>query len=171
MGSLPTSLIIEGRDLARVALTASSATPATFVNTAALVVVNSATSLCTRWNSFGALFQKWRVKKLRATLVSNQTTSTVGNNYVAFQTNADAAAPTTAEGIMRIEGSAMANAYSNVQSDFDSRTQLKWLATAFQADEDVTAAGNLNVATDGYSTAVVVGKVVIDYEIELADIL
>lgn len=171
LGSLPTSLVVAGRDLARVALAASSAS-GLVVNTAADVVPDvGGASLCTRWTAFAGLFQKWRLRRLRATLVSNQGTTTVGNNFIAFQTDPDAAAPTTAEGIMRLEGAAMGNAYANIQAQFDCGTQLKWLTTKGSVERATEIAGMLNVMTSGYSSAVIVGTVVVDYEIEFADII
>jgi len=174
-GTLPTSLIVEGRDLTATAMSASSATPATFVRSLLPISVDAnVTPLCTRWGLWGNLFQKWRVRKLRATLVANMATTTVGNNYAAFFVEDNATPAATAAAIMALEGSVMGNAYSQIETVFDTGAQsLVWMETTASAESPASqqeaSPGTLMLGSDGYSSALVPGKVVIDYELEFCD--
>jgi len=158
-------LIISGRDLTQESMSASSATPATVVVKQLIVgCADDATALVTRWRQYAQLFQRWRIHRLRAHLVSNMATTTVGNNYLAFDVTPDAV-PSTAEGLMRLGRSVMGNAYSNISVDFNAATQIqRWFPCELSASDDYP--GILCAATDGYSSALVPGKIVIDYEIE-----
>ncbi len=170
-GSLPTSIVVEGRDLAAVALSATSAAGAYVVDSQPLSADSATTPLCTRWGTWGGLFQKWRIRKLKATLVATSGTTTVGRNFAAFNedplTNDD---PASAEAIMRLQGSAMGNAYSNVQVGFDKGTQLEWYrVSAANGTDGLAIPGQLHVATASYTAAVIPGTMLIDYELEFAD--
>jgi len=174
-GTTPTSLIVEGRDLSATAISASSATPATHVRTTLQISVDANSNvLCTRWGTWGLLFQKWRIRKLHATLVSNMASTTVGSNYLAMYVEANATPASTAEAIMRLEGSVMGNAYSQIRTRFDSPAQsLVWYECTADGgsppDLLESLPGFIAVGTDGYSSALVPGKLVIDYELEFAD--
>jgi len=164
----PRRLIICGRDLAKVALSPSSATPTmAVVTTQALSVATL--PLITRWATWGTLYQRWRIVRLRATFVSNLGVTTVGNNYMAFAESTNTPAPTTAETIMRLNG-VMGSAYANISCDFDPGAQVRFYDTITVAtDLSASQPGTFYFMTDGYSAALVPGHVVIDYELELAD--
>ncbi len=169
-GTLPTSIIIEGRDLGKVAITAASATPATAVVSSFDLSVDAAGApTVTRWGTYGALFTKWRIRRLKAILVSAMQTGTVGLNYIAFDSDVGSGDdPTTVEGVMRFQGSAMGNAYSNIEADFDAGTQLAWF-NCVNTQTTTSRPGQLHFATNNYSSALVPGVLVYDYELEFAD--
>jgi hypothetical protein len=164
----PRRLIICGRDLARVPLSASSATTTTVVLTTQQLSVATA-PLITRWGTWGTLYQRWRIVRLRATFVSNLGVTTVGNNYMAFAESTNTPPPTTAETIMRLNG-VMGSAYSNISCEFDPGAQIKFYDTVTTATDLASSQpGTFYFMTDGYSAALVPGHIVIDYELELAD--
>jgi len=165
-GSTPGGMMVSGRELSATAITATNAGGA-FVNTAILIQC-AATALTARWGTFSALYQKWRIRSLRATFVSNQPTTVVGNVYAGTVGVLQAAAPTTGAGIMRENGAVFGNAYSDLVTEYDCKSQIvPWFATT--ATSETAVAGYLNVGTDGFSSAVVPGQIVVDYEIEFAD--
>lgn len=164
-GTTPGGVIISGRELLGTAVGSSSAA-GTYVNTNVAVIFSSA-NFSARLNAFAALYQKWRPRAIRATLVSNQATTTVGNNYLGFQTQAGASAPATGAALMRENGAVFGNAYSDISTVFDCKSlSVPWFS---ETGSGLATAGNLNIGTDGYSSAVVPGVVVIDYEVEFAD--
>jgi hypothetical protein len=169
-GTLPQSVVIEGRDLALTAVTASSATPSTFVQSRFVISVDSSPSsaLVNRFSSYVGLFQRWRVRKLTARFVANQATTTVGNNYLALAYDATLTV-SSAEATMRLNNSCMGNAYSDLLTKFDPAVQLKWYSTNPVAITDQDYPGVVIFGTDGYSASVVPGKIVYDYEIEFAE--
>jgi len=163
----PRRLIICGRDLAKVAISPASATGTVVVTTQALSVAT--TPLITRWATWGTLYQRWRIVRLRATFVSNLGVTTVGNNYMAFTESTNTPAPTTPETIMRLNG-VMGSAYANISCDFDPGAQVRFYDTVTTAgDLGASQPGTFYFMTDGYSAALTSGHVVIDYELELAD--
>jgi len=166
-GSIDSSVVIEGRDLAAVGVTASSATPATYVNTADQISCTTAINLVSRWGTYSALFARWRIRRLVATFVANQATTTVGNNYLAFAYDADTNV-TSAEAIMRLNGAVMGNAYSDLRCKFDPPVQLNWYPTIGTA-ADQTIPGTVQFGTNGYSSSVVPGTIIYDYELEFAE--
>jgi len=171
-GSTPGGMILAGRELSATAISATSNVGA-YVNTA-LNVNCAGTNLTARWATFATLYQKWRIRALRATLVSNQSTTTVGNLYAAFQTLYPVPAgqvPATGAQLMRENGAVFGNAYSDLVTEFDARSQsVPWFSTSTGAGATNTnCPGVLNIGSDGFSAAVVPGTVVVDYEIEFAD--
>jgi hypothetical protein len=160
-------LILSGRDLSAIAISASSATPATVIVTTMLLSVDSAgTPFITRLGTYGNLYQRWRVRRLRATLVAANSTTTVGFNYLGFLEDATSTAPTTVETMMRLPKATMGNAYSEIATDFEFESGDSWLSTHDAGDDRLAFAGALNVATNNYSSALVPGVIVFDYEIE-----
>lgn len=158
--------VIEGRDLCAQVIPATSAAGTFQI---AKFTVDTLSNFVTRWQTYGTLFQKYRIHKLRATLVAGQGTTTVGFNFLAWDsTQVSVSDPSTAEGVMRMEGSSMAVAYANIQSDFPAEAQLKWYDTTGVAGP-TTAVGQLFAATSGYTAAVVPGLLMIDYEIEFIE--
>lgn len=169
-GSTPSSVVIEGRDLCAVALTASSATPATYVSSTFPVQVSTASvgPLCTRWGTYMALFQRWRVRKLWARFASSTATTTVGSCYLTFGYDSDTT-PATAQAIMRMNGAVMGSAYADLSARYDPAVQVKWYPTNISGATDAITPGVLCFGTDSFTTSVVPGKLVIDYELEFAE--
>jgi len=172
-GSSPNSIIVEGRDLARVALTAANAGGA-FVNTQYPLAVDAAGgATCTRWGTWGGLFQRWRVNKLFAFMKSAGVLTTVGLNTMGFQVDPLATAPATQETMMRLEGAALTNGYGDLGPvAFDAAAQFKWLDCQSDAGSDAATsqAGMFNHSSTSYTGATVPGTVFFDYELEFIDV-
>lgn len=167
-GTTPGGMVVGGRELLGTALTATNAAGA-YVLTQA--IVQCFATWTARWVQFAALYQKWRLRALRATFVSSLGTTTVGDVYLSFQTDPTAAGPASGAAQMRENGAVFGNAYSDLVSEFDCRSAtVPWFQTAPGGGTVSTAsAGVLNIGTDSFTSAVVPGKVVVDYEIEFAD--
>lgn len=159
--------VIEGRDLCATLPAATSAAGAFTVQAIAANVLSGA--MCSRWQTYGSLFTKWRARKLKATFVAGLGTGTAGFNYIAWdmtQTNIND--PTSASALMRFEGSAMGVAYANIQSTFPLVGQLSWYDTQGSAVPTNTL-GQLFIGSTGYTSAVSPGQLVIDYELEFIE--
>ncbi len=70
---------------------------------------------------------------------------------------------------MRLPNAAMGNAYSEISSDFQFESGDSWLSCKDAGDDRLAFAGALIVATNNYSSALVPGVIVYDYEIEFVN--
>jgi len=171
-GNFPNSIIIEGRDLAKVALTVSNGAGAFVLTQYPLSVDTATTPTVTRWGTWGSLFQRWRVNKLAAFMKSAGILTTVGLNTMGFQVDPNATAPASQETMMRLEGAALTNGYGDLGPVmFDPAAQLKWLNVQADAnDESTSQAGMFNHASSTYTAGAIPGQVFFDYELEFIDV-
>ncbi len=171
-GSTEGGIRVIGRDLLGTALSATSAAGAAVVQSIRMGV-QGGDNWVTRLETFASLFDLWKIHKVSATFVSSQPTTAAGQLYLGVSREAPNfySAPTTVAQVMRYLKAAMGPAYANITTETDSQNnQVLWYSTdnGGAADSGSGIPATLIVASDGFASAVVPGKILLDYDVEFS---
>lgn len=140
------------------AMSNTSAVGAFVINTYLL-----STSLCSRWSTLANLYNRWRIRKLKLTYVSQLSTTINGRVGLAIATDADSGTPTSFSNLIECEQSLEATGYAT-RTFFYTPRHEDWLWTGDLAlnEDRLEYPGLIYIASGSFTTAGVPGYVVVE---------
>lgn len=126
------------------------------------------TAICQRWQALALLYQRWRIRKLRLTYFSQISTTYNGRVAIAINEDPDAGTPTSFRDMMELESCQECSGYARKSVTFTPNNATRWLFTQdLSLNEDrLEQPGNLYVATGSFTSAIVPGYVILEYDTE-----